>query len=66
MKRILSERNLVVALFLFAFVVSVLAEQDAKRIEKTYTNSVVSSAPFTSVSSNPHFAEVKTSKPANQ
>jgi hypothetical protein len=43
MRRALSERNLVVVLFILAFVVSVFAEQDAKRIEKTYTNTILTS-----------------------
>jgi cell shape-determining protein MreC len=36
MRRILSERNLVVVLFVMALVVFVFAQQDTKKIEKIY------------------------------
>lgn len=42
MKKILSERNLVVILFIAAFVVFSFAQEDAKKIEKMQQGSVVS------------------------
>jgi hypothetical protein len=36
MRRILSERNLVVILFVMAFVVFVFAQEETKKIEKQY------------------------------
>lgn len=38
MRRILSERNFVILLFVTALVVFVIAQQDTKRIEKTFMN----------------------------
>jgi hypothetical protein len=47
MRRLLSERNFVVLLFVVALAVFVMAQQDAKKIEKKYMNpdSAVSIAP---------------------
>ncbi|MGZ8558926.1 MAG: hypothetical protein ACXWWC_11350 [Chitinophagaceae bacterium] len=38
MKKILSEKNIVVFLFIVAFVIFSLAQQDAKKVEKMYLN----------------------------
>ena len=38
MKKVLSEKNLVVFLFIVAFVVFSLAQEDAKKVEKMYLN----------------------------
>lgn len=55
MRRILSERNLVVILFLVALVIFVLAQEDTRKIEKMYmsgSSSVTSIAPAPSPSAD--------------
>ncbi len=42
MKKILSEKNFVVFLFIVAFVVFTLAQEDAKKVEKMYLNAAAS------------------------
>lgn len=39
MRKILSERNFVIILFIVAFVVFSFAQEDAKKVEKMYQNS---------------------------
>ncbi len=41
MKKVLSEKNFVVFLFIAAFVVFSLAQEDAKKVEKMYLNAGV-------------------------
>lgn len=43
MRKILSERNFVVILFVVAFVVFYFAQEDAKKVEKMYLNADASS-----------------------
>lgn len=43
MRKILSERNFVVILFVVAFVVFYFAQEDAKKVEKMYLNAGASS-----------------------
>jgi len=47
MKRILSERNLVVILFITALTVFSLAREDAKKAEKLFNNSSIGSSLLT-------------------
>jgi hypothetical protein len=48
MRKILSERNFVVILFVVAFVVFYFAQEDAKKVEKMYLNADASSPSFIS------------------
>jgi hypothetical protein len=47
MRKILSERNLVVVLFVSALIIFVFAQQDARKVEKIYMNSSISAVPST-------------------
>jgi hypothetical protein len=50
MRRILSERNLVVVLFIMAFVVFIFAQNDTKKVEKKYMgHETVVSSPLPSL-----------------
>jgi hypothetical protein len=44
MKRILSERNLVVVLFVMVLITFSLAQEDSKKMERMYSGAVISGA----------------------
>lgn len=66
MRRFLSERNLVVVLFISALVVFFFAQQDASKIEKQFMNPGTTVLPAPPPQSASNEAILKTDLPATQ
>jgi general stress protein 26 len=62
MRKILSERSLVVVLFVSALTIFVFAQQDARKVEKIYMNSSITVVPSTP----PQSATIEVKAPAQK